>query len=166
MGYTLPHSASTTVIGTETKDLMLERDATISNSNVLTAWVMQLEAQLTQTLALVTAATNSSPASCKGQINPKKFTREDTGKLRSFVALLCLRLIDCPRVFPNQQLKLRYIFSRLEGAALEYMIHLVKDNYINLEYFEAFVMSLEEGYGDPDHVNTAKRALAKVCQGN
>jgi hypothetical protein len=94
------------------------------------------------------------------------FTREDNGKLRSFVALLRLCLIDCPRVFPNQQSKLRYMFSRLEGPVLEYMIHLVKDDYINLEYFEASVMSIEEGYGDPDHINTAERALAKLCQGN
>jgi hypothetical protein len=73
---------------TKNEDLMLEHDATIADCNALTAWVMQLEAQLTQTLALMTATTNSLPASRKGQTDPKKFTGEDCSKLRSFVALL------------------------------------------------------------------------------
>jgi hypothetical protein len=127
---------------------------------------MQLEAQVTQTLALVTAATNPSPAGCKGQTDPKKFTGEDHGKLRSFVALLHLRLIDRPGEFPSEQSKLRYTFSRLDGAVLEQMIHLVQNDHVNLENFEAFVTSLDEAYGDPDRVNTAKRTLAKLCQGN
>jgi hypothetical protein len=127
---------------------------------------MQLKAQLMQTLTLVTTATNSSPASRKGQTDPKKFTGEDRGKLRSFVALLRLPLIHCPGEFLNEQSKLQYAFSRLEGAALEQMIHLVKNDRVNLENFEAFVTSLDEAYGDPDHVNTAERMLAKLRQGN
>jgi hypothetical protein len=82
------------------------------------------------------------------------------------VALLRLCLIDRPGEFPNEQVKLRYAFSRLEGATLEQLIHLVKDDCMNLANFEAFVTSLEEAYGDPNHVNTAKRALAKLRQGN
>jgi hypothetical protein len=67
---------------------------------------MPLKAQLMQTLVLVTAATNSSPACHKGQTDPEKFTGEDHGKLRSFVALVLLHLIDRPREFPNDQSKL------------------------------------------------------------
>jgi hypothetical protein len=59
-----------------------------------------------QTLTLVTAITNSSPAGRKGQTDPKKFTGEDRGKLRSFVALLHLWLIDCPGEVPSEQSKL------------------------------------------------------------
>jgi hypothetical protein len=51
---------------TENEDLTLKRNATITNHNVLTARVTQLEAQLMQTLTLMTAATNSSPAGHKG----------------------------------------------------------------------------------------------------
>jgi hypothetical protein len=82
------------------------------------------------------------------------------------VALLHLYLINYPREFRNEQSKLQYVFSRLEGATLERLIHLVKDNYINLGNFEAFVTLLEEAYGYPDHINTAKQALAKLYQGN
>jgi hypothetical protein len=82
------------------------------------------------------------------------------------VALLRLYLIDRPGEFPNEQLKLRYAFSRLEGAALEQLIHLVKDDCVNIGNFEAFVTSLEEAYGDPDHMNTTERALGKLRQGN
>jgi hypothetical protein len=151
---------------TENEDLALECDATVADHNTLTARVTQLEAQLAQTLALTNIATTSSPASCKGQTDPEKFTGEDRGKLRSFVALLRLCLIDRPGEFPNEQSKLQYTFSRLEGAALEQLIHLVKDDCVNLENFEAFVTLLEEAYGDPDHVNTAEWVLAKLRQGN
>jgi hypothetical protein len=76
--------------------------------------------------------------------------------LRSFVALLCLCLIDHPREFPNKQFKLQDIFSRLEGTILEQLIHLIKDDHMNLRNFEAFVTSLEEVYRDPNHVNTTE----------
>jgi ABC-type transporter Mla subunit MlaD len=46
------------------------------------------------------------------------------------------------------------------------MMHLMKDDGINLENFEAFVTWLEEPSGDPDHMNTTKRALTKLCQGD
>jgi hypothetical protein len=153
-------------LATENKDLALERDAAIADHNALTARVMQLEAQLTQTLALATTATNPSPTGRNGQTDSETFTGEDRSQLRSFVALLHLRLIDHPGEFPNEQPKLRYAFSRLEGAALEQMIHLIKDNHVNLENFEAFMTSLDEAYGDPDHVNTAEWTLAKLRQGN
>jgi hypothetical protein len=42
----------------------------------------------------------------------------------------------------------------------------VKDDRVNLENFEAFMTSLEEAYGDPDRMNTAEWALAKLCEGN
>jgi hypothetical protein len=55
------------------------------------------------------------------------------------VALLYLYLIDHPGEFWNKQLKLQYIFSRLEEAILEQIFHLMKDDYVNLENLEAFV---------------------------
>jgi hypothetical protein len=155
-----------TTLATENEDLTLEWHAAIADRNTLTARVTQLEAQLAQTLALANVATNSSTTGRKGQTDPEKFTGEDRSKLRSFVALLHLRLIDCPREFPNEQSKLWYAFSRLEGATLEQLIHLMKDDRVNLGNFEAFVTSVEEAYGDPDCVNTTKWALAKLHQGN
>jgi hypothetical protein len=86
--------------------------------------------------------------------------------LRSFIALLRLRLIDLPREFPDEQSKLHYAFSRLEGATLKQLIYLVDNDHVNLDNFDAFVTSLEEAYGDPDHANTAEHALSKLRQGN
>jgi hypothetical protein len=108
-----------TMLITENEDLALERDAAMANCNVLTARVMQPKAQLMQTLMLMTATTNSSPAGHKGKTNPEMFTREDHGNLRSFVALLHLWLINYPGDFPSEQSKLQYAFYRLEGATLE-----------------------------------------------
>jgi hypothetical protein len=42
---------------TETEDLMLDDDAAVADRNTLTTRVIQLEAQLMQTLALMTTAT-------------------------------------------------------------------------------------------------------------
>jgi hypothetical protein len=61
----------------------------------------------------------SSPAIYQGQTDPEMFTREDHGKLRSFMAWLRLHLIDHPGAIPNEQSKLRSAFSGVEGAALE-----------------------------------------------
>jgi hypothetical protein len=99
---------------TETEHLMIQCNATIANCTTLTAPIVRLNTQLMLTLTLATTTTNPSPAGCKEQTNPEKFTREDCGKLRSFVPLLCLCLIDrCGEVM-NKQFKLQYTFSRLE----------------------------------------------------
>jgi hypothetical protein len=42
----------------------------------------------------------------------------------------------------------------------------MKDEYMKLGNFEAFVTLLEEAYGDPDCMNTTEWALAKLYQGN
>jgi hypothetical protein len=88
------------VVVTKNEDLMLECDAPIAKHHVLTGQVMQLEAQLMQTLAPGTAATIVSPAGRKGQTDPEKFSIYDSGKLRSFGALLLLHLIYQPGEFP------------------------------------------------------------------
>jgi hypothetical protein len=146
-----------------------ERDATTADLNTATTQLSQLRTQLTQTLALTTAAATNSGGQTgghKGPTDPKTFTGEDRHKLRSFIALLRLRLIDRPGEFPDKQSKLRYAFSRLEGAALEQLIHLVDNDHVDLDNFDGFVTSLEEAYGDPDHANTVERALSKLRQGN
>jgi hypothetical protein len=81
---------------------MVERDAAIADRNTLTARVTQLKAQLAQTLALANVTTTSSTTGCKGQMDPERFTGENHGKLRSFMALLQLCLIDCPGEFLNE----------------------------------------------------------------
>jgi hypothetical protein len=170
LAYTLHSSKNLSdhfaTLATKNEDLMLERDATIADCNTLTIQVTQLEAQLAQMLTLTNITPNSSPTGCKGQTNLEKFTGKDHNKLRSFVPLLHLCLIDRPREFLNEQSKLQYAFSRLEGATLEQLIHLMKDDCMNLGNLEAFVTLLEEAYGDPDHVNTTEWVLAKLHQGN
>jgi hypothetical protein len=94
-----------------------ERDAATTDLNTASTQLTQLRTQLMQTLALATvAATNGGGqmGSRKGQTDPEKCTGEDWHKLRSFIALLRLRLIDRPGEFPDEQSKLRYAFSRLE----------------------------------------------------
>jgi hypothetical protein len=91
-----------TMLVTENDDLILEYNTAIADLNMLTTQVMQLEAKLMQTLTLVTTTTNVMPTGYKGQTHHEEFTREDLSKLRSFVALLHLHLINYPREFPNE----------------------------------------------------------------
>jgi hypothetical protein len=155
-----------TALAAEIKDLSLDRDAAVADRNTLSTRVTQLESQLSQTLALANLASSSIPAPRKVQPDPKPFIGEERNKLRSFITMLRLRLINRPGEFPDEQSKLRYAFSRLDGPALEQMLHLVENDHVNLETFGDFVTTLEESYGDPAHINTTERAIAKLHQGN
>jgi hypothetical protein len=46
------------------------------------------------------------------------------------------------------------------------MMHLIKDDGVNLENLKAFVTLLEEAYGEPNHMNTTEQALTKLCHSN
>jgi hypothetical protein len=155
-----------TALATEIQDLCLDRDTTIVDRNMLSTWVTQLESQLSQTLALANLASSSIPTPCKIQPDPKPFTGEECNKLRSFITMLHLRLIDRPGEFPDEQSKLCNAFSQLDGPTLEQMLHLVENDHVNLETFGDFVTTLEESYGDPDRINTTEQAIAKLRQGN
>jgi hypothetical protein len=41
------------------------------------------------------------------------------------------------------------------------MIYLMNNNSINLKNFKAFLILLEEAYGDYNHINTNKQVLSK-----
>jgi hypothetical protein len=155
-----------TALATKIEDLSLDRDAAIANCNMLSTHVTQLESQLSQTLALANLASSSVPALRKMQPDPKPFTGEECSKLHSFITMLHLCLIDRPSKFPDEQLKLHYAFSQLDGPTLEQMLYLVENDHVNLETFGDFVTTLEESYSDPDHINTTERAIAKLRQGN
>jgi hypothetical protein len=150
---------------TKNDNLSLETDAAVADWNTLTAHVSQLEAQLTQMLALANAAA-SSPVSRRSQPDPKPFTREDCTLLQPFLLTLYLCLQNRPGEFLDEQSKLRYAMLRLEGPALKQVMHLVCPNRINLATFEDFASTLEEAYSDPDQVSTTERGLAKLHQGN
>jgi hypothetical protein len=95
-----------TALAAKIEDLSLDKDATIANHNMLSTYVTQLEAQLSQTFALANLASSSVPTPCKMQPDPKPFTGEECNKLRSFIRMLHLRLIDRPGEFPDEQSKL------------------------------------------------------------
>jgi hypothetical protein len=71
------------------------------------------------------------------------FSSKDCHKLWSFITLLHVCLIYYPREFPNKHSRLCYAFSYLQGDALEQIIHLVDNDHVNLENFDAFMTSLE-----------------------
>jgi hypothetical protein len=94
----------------DTETLTNERDAAAADLHTAITQLTQLRTQLMQMLALTAVATTNTNnngggqmGGRKGQTDPQKFTGEDRHKLRSFIALLRLQLIDRPREFPDQQ---------------------------------------------------------------
>jgi hypothetical protein len=91
-----------TALATKIEDLSLDQDAAVADHNMLSTCVTQLESQLSQTLTLANLALSSIPTPCKMQPDPKPFTGEECSKLRSFITMLHLRLINRPGKFPDK----------------------------------------------------------------
>jgi hypothetical protein len=91
-----------TALAAKIKDLSHDRDAAVVDRDTLSTQVTQLESQLSQTLALANLASSSIPTPRKTQPDPKPFTGEECNKLRSFITMLRLRLIDRPGEFPDE----------------------------------------------------------------
>jgi hypothetical protein len=119
-----------------------------------------------QSHAIVTATAKILAASHKAQTYHETFTGEVHGKLWYFVALLCRHLINRHREFPNEQSKLRYMFSRVVGGTFEQMMHLINNDHVNLKNFQTLVTSLEQAYGEPNRETTAEWGLDILRLGN
>jgi len=72
-----------------------------------------------------------------------------------------------PASFPEEQSKMRYVFNRLRGVALDQILpHVWEDGTIGLEDLPAFIQLLEAAFGDPDRVANAERKMREIKQKN
>lgn len=96
--------------------------------------------------------------------DPDKFdgTRD---KLRPFLTHLRLKLSET-NAFADEQARLRYTVSRLEGIALEQVTTFVTADGINFDNVEALVTHLNTCFDDPDRIGTATHKLQTIRQGN
>jgi len=96
--------------------------------------------------------------------DPDKFdgTR---AKLRTFIDQLRLKVGDHGR-YPTEQSKLRYAFSRLEGAAFDQVRVYLGDDQITLNNMAELIRTLQNAFDDPDRTATAERHLRALKQAN
>jgi hypothetical protein len=150
-----------------------ERDQTIDENMALEAQVTALQTQLALAqqapqsqqpppppLAPLTPATQRS----EKMPDPEKFGGERS-KLPDFLTQMRLKLMANADRFLNENAKMMYIISRLEGAALRQIATFVDGVTIKFASPTALMEYLETSFGDPDPTGTARRELHELKQG-
>jgi hypothetical protein len=145
----------------------LQEDATKKDLEVnrLYAQVAALQAQNTTHVAAVDSDRSSASRSQKIP-DPDRFNG-DRDKLENFRLMMILKLKGNEDWYPTEQDRLRYIFSRLEGAAQQQVISRVRlDGSIEITSTEELWTILERAFGDPDRKGTAQRTVQNLRQRN
>jgi hypothetical protein len=145
----------------------LQEDATKKDLEVnrLYAQVAALQAQNTTHVAAVDSDRSSASRSQKIP-DPDRFNG-DRDKLENFRLMMILKLKGNEDWYPTEQDRLRYIFSRLEGAAQQQVISRVRlDGSIEITSTEELWTILERSFGDPDRKGTAQRTVQNLRQRN
>jgi len=140
------------------------------------ATIVTLNTALTNTntaLATATAALANAgePAPPAGERPPK---RESIPKppefdgsqdqLRQFIAQLRTKFLGDAHKFVDVQHRLAYAVGFLKGKAYEQILPLIDEGNINIAGVEALITLLENAFGDPNRVRTAKRNLQSLRQ--
>jgi hypothetical protein len=85
--------------------------------------------------------------------------------LEGFVAQLRLKLFSDPTRFPTPTIRMAYTFNRLQGRAQAQVLPFIKGETIELKDAEEIIRILQNAFGDPDPVATARAKLANLKQG-
>lgn len=97
--------------------------------------------------------------------DPLKFNG-NSDILRTFVALLKLKILGNSDRFPSVAHQLMYATGRLESMALEQIMPYISPTGVNLASLEALITILESTFGDPDRVAMAEREHERLQQPN
>jgi len=142
------------------------------------ATIVTLNTTLTNTntaLATATAALANigGPAPPAGERPPKRESipkpQEYDGSqdhLRQFIGQLRTKFLGDAHKFVDVQHRLAYAVRFLKGKAYEQIPPLIDEGNINIASVEALITRLENAFGDPDRVCTAKRNLQSLRQKN
>jgi hypothetical protein len=96
--------------------------------------------------------------------DPAKFSG-DRSKHPDFLTKMRLHLMANADRFLNENAKMMYIISHLEGAALRQIATFVDGASINFDSPIGVMEYLETSFGDPDPTGTARRELNQLEQG-
>jgi hypothetical protein len=85
--------------------------------------------------------------------------------LEGFIAQTRLKLFSDPTRFPTPTIRMAYTFNRLQGRAQAQVLPFIKGETIELKDTEDIIRILQNAFGDPDPVATARAKLANLKQG-
>lgn len=133
--------------------------------NRLNAQMTALQAQSTRESG-VTESHRSSAIQSKKIPDPDRFDGDRDG-VENFRLMMVLKLKGNDVWYPAEQDRLRYIFSRLEGAAQQQVISRIRlDGSIDFASTGELWAVLERAFGDPDRKGTAQRTIQDLRQRN
>ena len=138
-------------------EIASDLEATTGERDQLAKRVTELQAALDQ--ARIRGGTMSLKMP-----DPPLFSGKDRKELRPFIAHLRMKIAQDAERLPDEQSRLRYALSRLEGIAFAQLLPHVQGSMVNLPDVTAVIKLLETAFGDPDRVATAFRELASLKQ--
>jgi len=159
--------------GLEARYRAIETDLECNRATMVT-----LNTALTNTntaLATATAALANAggPAPPAGERPPKRESipkpqefDEPQDQLRLFIAQLRTKFLRDAHKFVDFPYRLAYGVGFLKGKAYEQILLGIDEGNINIASVEALITLLENAFGDPDRVRTAKRNLQSLRQKN
>jgi len=87
-------------------------------------------------------------------------------KIEGFIAQLRLKLFSDPTLFPTPALRMVYAFNRLEGRTQAQILPYIQAGAtFNLPDIEDIIRVLDNAFGDPDPLATARSKLHQLKQG-
>jgi len=111
------------------------------------------------------ASTDAPNRSRGAKISHPTIYEGNRNTLEGFVAQLRLKLFSDPTRFPTPAIRMAYTFNRLQGQAQAQVLPFIKGMTIKLKDAEDIIRILQNAFGDPDPVATARTKLANLKQG-
>jgi hypothetical protein len=117
------------------------------------------------------AATNTPtppalPVRRSGKIPDPPMFDGNREKIEGFIAQLRLKLFSDPVLFPTPAMRMAYAFNRLEGRAQAQILPYIQAGAtFSLPDVEDIIRILNNAFGDPDPIATARSKLHSLKQG-
>lgn len=106
------------------------------------------------------------PARRSGKIPDPPVFDGNREKIEGFIAQLRLKLFSDPTLFPTPALRMAYAFNRLEGRAQAQILPYIQAGAtFSLPDVEDIIRVLNNAFGDPDPLATARSKLHQLKQG-
>jgi len=106
------------------------------------------------------------PICCSGKIPDPPVFDGNRKKIEEFIAQLRLKLFSDPTLFPTPALRMAYAFNRLEGHVQAQILSYIQAGAtFSLPDVEDIIRVLNNAFGDPDPLATARSKLHQLKQG-
>jgi len=120
----------------------------------------------TTNLPIITGTPAMLPTRRSGKIPYPPMFDGNHEKIEGFIAQLRLKLFSDPTLFPTPALRMAYTFNRLQGRAQAQILPYIQAGAtFSLSNVEDIIHVLNNAFGDPDPLATARSKLHQLKQG-